>query len=220
MNLASRHCKNVGCRENQNQQNGVPKSRHSNKELFLVMDRVYWHLLTKTWDELCSGNGNSHPAMQRTQPLPVLVPSQALSARLAVAVTRHSQGGEVQVVMEMFFRGISPLLMMSLPEGLCCELWDPCNSFWEHREQKGALLSLIALCMGLHSYLFSSLSIEDKNLNYSEAPFYIVSFAFDCLFFYCYKQHKTERLVLGIRMNAVERWQNYSRFVHIWFYIE
>lgn len=183
MNLASRHCKNVGCRENQSQQNGVPKSRHSNKEPFLVKDRVFWRLLTRTWDELCSGNGNSHPAMERTRSLPSLVPSQALSARVAVAVTRHSQGGEVQVVMEMLFRGISPLLLMSSPEGLCCEPWALCNSFWEHREQKGALLSLTALCMGPHSHLFSSLSIEDKNLNSSKAHFYIVSFAFDHLLF-------------------------------------
>lgn len=56
MNLAPRLYKNFGCRENQNPQNGVPRSRHSNKEPFIVKHRE--------WDELCSRNENSHPALE------------------------------------------------------------------------------------------------------------------------------------------------------------
>lgn len=49
MNLASRHCKNFGCRENQKQQNGVPKSRDGNKEPFAEKDRE--------WDDSALGMG-------------------------------------------------------------------------------------------------------------------------------------------------------------------
>lgn len=168
MNLASRHYKDFGCRENQNQQNGVPKSRHSNREPFIVKDREL--------NELCSGDENSYPAMEED-----MVPSSfsALSDCHCHCQTlcgcHKSQPGQGGAGGDGDLVPPSPLLLMSLPAGLCCELLViPGNT----GNTTGLSSPSQPSAWGLPSHLF-----EDKNLNSSKAPFYIVFCAFDHLLF-------------------------------------